>query len=289
MTSSRGCTAIGFEGLLRRRATGEPIQHITGETEFYGLPFRVTPDVLIPRPETEHLVEHVIALAAQFHSPRIVDVGTGSGAIAIALAHALNEAQLTAIDISDSALAIARENAERNGVASRIRFHEGNLLEPVAGERFDVVVSNPPYVPTSDRDTLSVEVRSFEPALALFAGEDGLDLYRQLIPAALYASCSRRIRRARDRLWTVRSNTRAAFGRGLCADRVHARPAGNFARRRGTAASPILTGHSRHHYGYATGPAMKSIATTRKILTDAHFLVPLVVFCIGVALLITLR
>ncbi len=179
-----GCTAIGFEGLLRRRATGEPIQHITGETEFYGLPFRVTPDVLIPRPETEHLVEHVIALAAQFHSPRIVDAGTGSGAIAIALAHALNEAQLTAIDISDSALAIARENAERNGVASRIRFHEGNLLEPVAGQRFDVVVSNPPYVPTSDRDTLSVEVRDFEPALALFAGKDGLDLYRQLIPAA---------------------------------------------------------------------------------------------------------
>jgi release factor glutamine methyltransferase len=168
--------------LLERRRRGEPIQYITGETEFYGLPFHVTPDVLIPRPETEHLVEKVLGLAANFSTPRIVDVGTGSGAIAVALAHHLPQAAITAIDLSASALAIARANAKRNGVA--IRFLEGNLLAPVADEQFEIVVSNPPYVPASDRESLAVEVRDYEPALALFAGDDGLEVYRRLIPHA---------------------------------------------------------------------------------------------------------
>jgi len=171
-----------YSGLLQRRRNGEPIQYIIGETEFYGLPFRVAPEVLIPRPETEHLVEKVIELAASFPSPRIVDIGTGSGAIAVALAHHLPNAGLTAIDLSEPALTIARENAEHNGVA--FRFLQGDLLNPVVDEQFDIVVSNPPYVPEIDRPTLSVEVRDYEPGLALFAGNDGLDIYRRLIPQA---------------------------------------------------------------------------------------------------------
>ena len=177
-----------YEALVRRRLAGEPIQYIIGECEFYSLPFRVTPDVLIPRPETEHLVEKVSELVPLFRKPRIVDVGTGSGAIAIALAHDWSPpAELTAMDISEAALEVARWNAKRIGFADRIRFLEGDLLAPVVGERFDIVVSNPPYVPDTDRALIAVEVREYEPALALFAGEDGLDVYRRLIPAALAA------------------------------------------------------------------------------------------------------
>jgi release factor glutamine methyltransferase len=201
-----GCTAIRYASLIERRLAGEPIQQITGETEFYGLPFRVTRDVLIPRPETEHLVEATLALAKTLRAPsfsrrlrkgwdaetshsqeqavRIVDIGTGSGAIAVALAHSLPHARITAVDLSPAALEIAEENARRNGVADRIRFLHGDLLEPVAGESFDFVVSNPPYVPETDSASLAVEVRDYEPALALFAGSNGLDLYRHLIPSA---------------------------------------------------------------------------------------------------------
>jgi release factor glutamine methyltransferase len=194
-----------YFALIKRRHAGEPIQYITGETEFYGLPFLVTPDVLIPRPETEHLVEKVIELAASLPSPRIVDIGTGSGAIAVALAHALKghdfsraaETQksagalapqgrsstlITAIDLSAPAIAIARKNAIRNN--AKIRFLQGDLLAPVDNEQFEIIASNPPYVPTTDRPTLAVEVRDHEPALALFAGPDGLDIYRRLIPQA---------------------------------------------------------------------------------------------------------
>jgi release factor glutamine methyltransferase len=182
--------AGAYTGLLERRSGGEPIQYITGVAEFYGLPFSVNCDVLIPRPETEHLVEKTIELASGFNAPRILDVGTGSGAIAVALAHKLPQAVITAVDISAAALDVARGNAERNAVAGRIRFLEGDLLAPVAHERFDIVVSNPPYVPERDRDSLAVEVREFEPAQALFAGEDGLAIYRRLIPAAWTALVS---------------------------------------------------------------------------------------------------
>jgi release factor glutamine methyltransferase len=185
-----GEQATQYMERVERRYLGESIQYITGATEFYGLPFRVTPDVLIPRPETEHLVERALALAARFQAPRIVDVGTGSGALAIALAHHLPNAAITAIDISIAALTIARRNAELNGVADRIRFVEGDLLGPVAGQQIDIVVSNPPYVPLADRASLAVEVRNHEPALALFAGDDGLDIYRRLIPAAFAALVS---------------------------------------------------------------------------------------------------
>ena len=177
-----GCTAVRYASLVDRRMTGEPIQHITGEVEFYGLPLRVTRDVLIPRPETEHLVEAAIEIAQHRNLYRVVDVGTGSGAIAIALAQALKSKRITAIDLSDAALSVARENAHRNGVG--VRFVPGDLLEPVAGEGFDLVVSNPPYVAETERASVSVEVRDFEPAMALFAGDDGLDVYRRLIPQA---------------------------------------------------------------------------------------------------------
>jgi release factor glutamine methyltransferase len=176
-----------YRELIERRYLGEPMQYILGEAEFYGLRFRVTPDVLIPRPETEHLVERVLELAEQFQTPRIVDVGTGSGCIAVALAAHLKGGDLTAIDISASALDLARQNAELNGALQRIRFLEDDLLAPVAGQRFEIVVSNPPYVSEVDRASLSVEVRDHEPALALFAGKDGLDIYRRLIPAAFAA------------------------------------------------------------------------------------------------------
>lgn len=182
--------AVAFHGLIERRRAGEPIQYITGEAEFYGLPFRVNRDVLIPRPETEILVEQAVKLAERLRklgaiaAPRMVDVGTGSGAIAVALARALPFAEIAAIDISASALAVARANAERNGVAGRIRFLEGDLFDAVGGGSFDFVLSNPPYVSESDRATLDVEVRDYEPAQALFAGEDGMEIYRRLLPAA---------------------------------------------------------------------------------------------------------
>jgi release factor glutamine methyltransferase len=218
-----GCSSIGYATLLERRRKGEPIQYITGECEFYGLPFHVTPDVLIPRPETEHLVEKVLELTKtpgtpglqpletwettnpshptnlggpcvrtsdtkkSDHSIRILDVGTGSGAIIIALATQLSTASLTAIDISESALAIARQNAIRNNVSDHIRFLQGDLLSPVAGEKFEIIASNPPYVPNTDHALISVEVREHEPHVALFGGHDGFEIYRRLIPAAYSA------------------------------------------------------------------------------------------------------
>ncbi len=173
-----------FHAWLNRRLAGEPIQYITGVAEFYALSFHVNRDVLIPRPETEHLVDQALAMAANFPRPHIVDVGTGSGAIAVALAHHLPNAHVFATDISAPALSVACQNTESNGVASRVRFFEGDLLAPVVGQSFDIVVSNPPYVSLADRESLSVEVRGYEPAQALFAGDHGLAIYRRLIPAA---------------------------------------------------------------------------------------------------------
>lgn len=171
-----------LEGWIARRARREPIQYILGETEFYGLAFTVTPDVLIPRPETEHLVEAVLERVAREAPVRICDVGTGSGAIAVALAHALPRAQGTALDISRAALEVAAGNARRHGVAERVRFLESDLLNAVRDERFDVVVSNPPYV--SNDESLEAQVRDYEPHAALFAGPTGLEVYRRLIPQA---------------------------------------------------------------------------------------------------------
>ena len=177
-----GCSAIGYAAMLKRRAAGEPIQYITGVCEFYGLPFHVTPAVLIPRPETEHLVEAILKLTQGNEAARFVDVGTGSGAIAIAVAHATGSKRITAIDISEDALAVARQNAERNNV--QVTFLQGDLLTPLEGEPFDLIASNPPYVAETDKPSLSAEVRDYEPSAALYAGADGLDIYRRLIPQA---------------------------------------------------------------------------------------------------------
>jgi len=173
--------------LTARRASNEPLQHLTGTQEFFCLPLRVTRDVLIPRPETEHLVEAVLDWARAQSQPRLglVDVGTGSGAIALALAANLPQAEITALDISPAALEIARDNADRTGLTGRVRFLQSDLLAAVSHEGpFDAIVSNPPYVAETDAATLAPEVRDHEPSLALYAGPEGLEIYGRLIPAA---------------------------------------------------------------------------------------------------------
>ncbi|MEO5922539.1 MAG: peptide chain release factor N(5)-glutamine methyltransferase [Bryobacteraceae bacterium] len=182
---------IHYGRYLHQRIEGSPTQYIVGKQEFYGRDFRVTTDVLIPRPETEHLIEAAIErLSATSRSrlcnePRasasgyqVLDVGTGSGCIAITLALETN-AQVTATDISHAALQVAKENAERLGAT--VHFLERDLIPE---GRFDLIVSNPPYVPLTDKPTLQREVRDHEPELALYGGDDGLDIYRRLIPAA---------------------------------------------------------------------------------------------------------
>ena len=169
---------------IERRATDEPVQYITGEQEFYGLLLQVTPDVLIPRPETEHLVEAVLARLPHDRPARVLDVGTGSGAIALAIARHLPVARVTASDLSSGALAVARRNAKTHGLSDRIQFVESDLLSALGEERFNCIVSNPPYVPETDRASLHPQVRDYEPEGALFAGPDGLDVYRRLIPVA---------------------------------------------------------------------------------------------------------
>jgi len=175
-----------YQDLIVRRLQHEPVQYIIGQQEFYGLNFHVTPAVLIPRPETEHLVEAVLKLLPSNRPLKIVDVGTGSGAIAIALAVHLPHAAITALDISPDALAVAARNARENKVADRIRFLPSDLLSAVSAHEaaFDAIVSNPPYIPETDRLSLHPQVRDHEPATALFAGETGLDIYRRLDPQA---------------------------------------------------------------------------------------------------------
>ncbi len=170
-----------FRQQVQRRAKGEPVQYILGETEFWSLPFTVCPAVLVPRADTEVLVEE--ALARLNNSGSVLDVGTGSGAIAIALAHDKPGVQVTALDCSEEALQVARGNAERNGVAERVACIAGDLAELPPGP-FAMVVSNPPYIPSADCEQLMPEVRDHEPRLALDGGEDGLTAYRQLVSQA---------------------------------------------------------------------------------------------------------
>jgi release factor glutamine methyltransferase len=183
-----------FDRLIARRASREPIAYLIGEREFYGRPFRVTPDVLIPRPETEFVIDEVVGLArTRRNADRdrqsrrvIVDIGTGSGCIAVTLALELPQARLVATDTSAEAMRVAQDNARRHGVADGIEFRHGPFLAGFA-DPVDVVVSNPPYVPESDRASLAPEVAMFEPASALFAGHDGLDVIRELAPLAVAA------------------------------------------------------------------------------------------------------
>ncbi len=181
---------IHYGRYLHQRVQGKPTQYITGHQEFYGREFRVTPDVLIPRPETEGLVD-----AAVMRSPRLIeyprdprdfrilDIGTGSGAIAVTLALELSKVDVFASDISAAALNVAKDNARRLGAT--VEFIACDLGSAFAGASFDMVASNPPYVPARTRESLPREVRDFEPALALYGGDDGLDVYRRLIPEAL--------------------------------------------------------------------------------------------------------
>jgi len=168
-----------YQALVRRRAVDYPLPYLTGRLEFYGLEFEVTPEVLIPRPETETLVE--LALARRPRSA--VDVGTGSGCIAVSLAVHLPEATIYATEISPAALAVARRNAERHDVAERVRLLAGDLLSPCPG-LVDLIVSNPPYVSTGERASLPASVREYEPSLALDGGPDGLDVVRRLLAQA---------------------------------------------------------------------------------------------------------
>ena len=201
--------AARYEDVLAQRATGMPSQYITGHQEFWGLDFVVSPAVLIPRPETEHLVEAVLELARGIAHSKVVDVGTGSGCVALALAHELKDAEIYAVDVSAEALEIARANAARLQLEHRVRFLQCNVLGPVLKPSatvvpsegsspsrgtslsegnifrdFDFVVSNPPYVAFSEADKVQKSVFEYEPRMAVFAGEDGLDVIRLLIEQA---------------------------------------------------------------------------------------------------------
>jgi release factor glutamine methyltransferase len=183
-----------FEDSVSQRARGVPAQYITGHQEFWGMDFIVSPAVLIPRPETEHVIETVLQLTNKNNggrtSPpgiqtRILDVGTGSGCIALALAKELAHAEIHATDISAGALEVAHANAARHQFESRIHFHQTDLLHGIDPANFDFVVSNPPYVGQSEEDEVQLEVRKYEPRNAVFAGPTGLEVIERLIPQAL--------------------------------------------------------------------------------------------------------
>jgi release factor glutamine methyltransferase len=168
---------------VKRRVQRQPVAYITGCREFMGLEFAVNPAVLIPRPDTEILVEAALARLTGLTDPVIADLGTGSGAIAVSILANLPGGSGVAVDVSPEALAVARENADRLGVAGRLEFCRGDMLEPLNNKKFDAILSNPPYIPDSDIAVLSAEVRQ-EPRLALAGGSDGLTFYRRLVAQA---------------------------------------------------------------------------------------------------------
>jgi len=171
-----------FRALIERRARREPIAYILGHGEFWSLTFKVGPEVLIPRGDTETLVEAALKVLPQ--GGTLLDIGVGSGAIALAIAHERPDLAVEGIDLSPAALAIATENAQTLGVAARVALRQGDLLALDGSRQYDVIVSNPPYIALGEKASLMPEVRDFEPSLALFAGADGLDCYRALVPAA---------------------------------------------------------------------------------------------------------
>jgi release factor glutamine methyltransferase len=178
-------TRTNYRTLIRRRLEGCPVAYLVGRKEFFSLALEVSPAVLIPRPDSESLVVAALERAKELAEPAILDIGTGSGNLAIALAKNHPGARVTATDISSEALAVARRNAEKLGVSERVRFPEGNLFDPVpACETFDLVVSNPPYIPTRDIAGLAVGVRDYEPHAALDGGPDGFAVFERLVGQA---------------------------------------------------------------------------------------------------------
>jgi release factor glutamine methyltransferase len=177
-----------YAAALVERARGVPTQYITGHQEFWGMDLIVTPAVLIPRPETEHVIESVMDRVGRAPAPsellRISDVGTGSGCIALALAKELPQVEILATDISAAALEVARANAARHQLESRIQFREADLLAGFENDAFDFIVSNPPYVGESEEDQVQLEVRKFEPRGAVFAGPTGIEVIMRLVPQA---------------------------------------------------------------------------------------------------------
>jgi len=177
--------AAAFKQMLMKRAGGCPLQHITGEVGFRGLVLEVRPGVFIPRPETEVLVEKALEVLPADTPARVLDLGSGSGNIALSVAAELPGSTVTAVDTDDAAVRLTRANAARAGVSESVEVMSGDLFEPLSGEAaFDLIISNPPYIPEGMRESLPAEVRDFEPAGALFAGPEGLDLIRRIVAGA---------------------------------------------------------------------------------------------------------
>lgn len=172
-----------FAAVVERRANREPFHYIVGEKEFYGLEFLVAPGVLIPRPETELLVEDAINFLSELPQPQFLEIGGGSGCISVSILHNVPRSTAIGVDISQAAIDIAAENAKRHNVAERLALKLGDVYRDVEGE-FDLIVSNPPYIPDSDLATLQTEVAGFEPHSALFGGDDGLDIVRRIVADA---------------------------------------------------------------------------------------------------------
>lgn len=170
-----------YREAIKQRVQRVPVAYIIGEKEFMGLTFKVTADTLVPRPDTEILVQAAVErLRARGETPRFADIGTGSGAICLSILHFLPKAQADTVDISPAARAVAEENAAALGASDRVTFHTGDLLAPLAGQCYDAILSNPPYIPDGDIAALAPEVRLKEPRTALAGGKDGLDFYRRL-------------------------------------------------------------------------------------------------------------
>lgn len=174
-----------FRDLIKRRTDGCPVAYLVGTKDFYLLTFEVTPAVLIPRPDTETLVQAGVDFLKGKSAPTVLDLGTGSGCIGVSIAHQIKSAQVTAVDVSVEACDVATRNATRHAVADRMTVLVGDLFAPLTDDaRFDLIVSNPPYIPPTEIDTLDVGVRQFEPRLALDGGQDGLDFYRRIASSA---------------------------------------------------------------------------------------------------------
>ncbi len=175
---------INFQTVLDRRAKHEPFQYITGKQEFYGLEFLLTPDVLIPRPETELIVENAIEILKPRPDSRFCEVGVGSGCISVSILHEIQMARATGVDISAKALEIAKKNAERHRVLERLELKLADVFSGLTDEKFDLIVSNPPYIPRQEIENLQAEVRSFEPLNALTDGQNGLSIIEKIITEA---------------------------------------------------------------------------------------------------------